>query len=268
MGLSLCDLAIVVRRYRRAQLEVALSLERRRRIEATTFNLNAFSSQQSLSLFRFQPAYVGQLASLLNIDVPFPRTRLRVAPVECFCIVLRRLASPCRWMDLEELFGRSGSALCTIFHATVQVVMARWGSLLSEWRVDFLRERAVTYAQKILDSGAYLDRWVGFIDGTTIFVARPGGGYQRACYSGHKRKHAIKFQSVLTPDGLLFNLFGPWEGRRHDMTLYHESGLDDILPDALIINGEQHYLYGDAAYMIRPWLQAAFCGLLTPEQEA
>ena len=42
----------------------------------------------------------------------------------------------------------------------------------------------------------------------------------------------------------------------------------DILPDALIINGEQHYLYGDAAYMISPWLQEAFCGLLTPEQEA
>jgi len=82
MGLSLCDLAIFVRRYRRAQLEVALSLERRRRIEATTFNLNAFFSQQSLSLFRFQPAHVGQLASLLDIDVPFPRTRLRVDLVE------------------------------------------------------------------------------------------------------------------------------------------------------------------------------------------
>jgi len=144
MGLSLCDLAIAVRRYCRAQLEVALSLERRRRIEATTFNLNAFSSQQSLSLFHFQPAHVGQLASLLDIDMPFPRTRLRVDPVECFCIVLRRFASPCRWMDFEQLFGRSGSALCTIFHATVPVVMARWGSLLSEWRVYFLRERAVT----------------------------------------------------------------------------------------------------------------------------
>jgi len=96
MGLSLCDFAIVVRRYRRAQLEVPLSLERRRRIEATTFNLNAFSSQQSLSLFRFQPAHVGQLASLLDIDVPFPRTRLRVDPVECFCNTLRRLASPRR----------------------------------------------------------------------------------------------------------------------------------------------------------------------------
>jgi len=70
MGLSLCDFAIVVRRYRRAQLEVPLSLERRRRIEATTFNLNAFSSQQSLSLFRFQPAHVGQLPRCLTSTCP------------------------------------------------------------------------------------------------------------------------------------------------------------------------------------------------------
>jgi len=51
------------------------------------------------------------------------------------------------------------------------------------------------------------------------------------------------------------------------MKLYHESGLDAVLPDALIINGKQHYLYGDAACMILPWLQAAFCCLLKPEQE-
>jgi len=82
MGLSLCDFSIIVRRYCRAQLEVALSLDRWRRIEATTFNLHAISSQQAHSLFRFQPAHVGQLASLLDIDVPFPRTRLRVDHVE------------------------------------------------------------------------------------------------------------------------------------------------------------------------------------------
>jgi len=52
------------------------------------------------------------------------------------------------------------------------------------------------------------------------------------------------------------------------MKLYHESGLDAVVPDALIINGEKHYLYGDAASMILPWLQAAFCGFLKPEQEA
>ena len=116
--------------------------------------------------------------------------------------------------------------------------------------------------------GASLDRCAGFVDGTAIFIAHPGGGLQRACYSGHKRRHAVKFLNVLTPDGLFFYLYGPVEGRRHDITLYHESGLDGVLADAMTVNGEQFYLYADAAFMLRPWLQTAFEGLITPDQVA
>jgi len=227
-GRCLVDLAPLMRKYRRAQREVALSLDRRRRISATSFNLNVFSSQECLSLFRFLPQHLGRLVDLLAINVPFPRTRLSVLPIDCLAIVLRRLASPTWWVDLEELFGRSASALCHIFYATAAMMMEKWGANLTEWRVEFMRERAALYAQKIEGTGAYLDRCVGFIDGTAIFIARPRGGLQRACYSGYKRKHAVKFQSVLTPDGLIFHLFGPWEGRRHDMTLYFESGFDAV----------------------------------------
>ena len=52
------------------------------------------------------------------------------------------------------------------------------------------------------------------------------------------------------------------------MTLYHESGLDAVLSDALVIQGVQHYIYGDAAYLVRPWLQASFRGVMTPNEEA
>lgn len=145
--------------------------------------------------------------------------------------------------------------------------MRKWGALLSEWRTEFMRARAPLYAKRLEDAGAYLDRCVGCIDGTAIFVNRPGGGLQRACYSGNKRRHAVKFQNVVTPDGIFFHLFGPWEGRRHDMTLYWESGLDDVLPEALIVNGDQYYVHGDSACMVRPWLQAAFRRLMTPDQE-
>lgn len=96
------------------------------------------------------------------------------------------------------------------------------------------------YSVTIKVAGADLDKCVGFIDGTAIFVARPGGGLQRACNSGHKRRHALKFQGVLTPDGLFVHLFGPLEGRRHDMTMYYRSGLDELLPDALVVDGTQH----------------------------
>ena len=239
MGLYLADLAVLVRAYRRAQREVTLLLVRSASVHASSFNLNAFSSEESLALFRFLPHHIGQLAALLELDVRFGYPSYHVDAVECICIMLRRLASPTRWMDLEQLFGRSRSALCAVFLASVDRFVSKWGRLLSEWRGDFMRERAPRFAARI---EASLDRCVGFIDGTALFVSRPGGGLQRACYSGHKRKHALKFQNLLTPDGLFFHLFGPVEGRRHDMTLYHESGMDATLADALIVGGEQYYL--------------------------
>jgi len=265
MGLYLADLAVLVRAYRRAQREVTLLLVRSASVHASSFNLNAFSSEESLALFRFLPHHIGQLAALLELDVRFGYPSYHVDAVECLCIMLRRLASPTRWMDLEELFGRSRSALYAVFLASVDRFVSKWGRLLSEWRGDFMRERAPRFAARI---EASLDRCVGFIDGTALFVSRPGGGLQRACYSGHKRKHALKFQNLLTPDGLFFHFFGPVEGRRHDMTLYHESGMDATLADALIVGGEQYYLYGDVAYMMRPWLQTAFEGILSPDQDA
>lgn len=91
--------------------------------------------------------------------------------------------------------------------------------MFSEWCDDFMRERAPMYAKKIEEAGAYLDRCFGFMDGTAIFIALQGGGLHIACYSGHKTKNAFKFQSVLTPEGLIFHHFGPWEARRHDKTL-------------------------------------------------
>ena len=37
--------------------------------------------------------------------------------------------------------------------------------------------------------------------------------------------HASKFQSVMSPFGIISHLFGPMEGRRHDAAMQHESGL-------------------------------------------
>ena len=35
------------------------------------------------------------------------------------------------------------------------------------------------------------------------------GKYQRLVYNEHKRVHAVKFQSVSLPNGIIANLFGP-----------------------------------------------------------
>jgi hypothetical protein len=50
------------------------------------------------------------------------------------------------------------------------------------------------------------------------------------------------------------------EGRRHDMTLYRASQIDGVLQHSLLINEIQYYLYGDAAYCLRPYLQTGYHG--------
>lgn len=142
MDLAMVDMSPLVEAYRRAHREVALSLARSRRVTAVRFNINSFSSSEALSLFRFLPSDIGRLVDLLHVGDAVSLTRYAITPVECLCIVLRRLASPARWFDLEELFGRSSSALCSIFFSTVGMILDRWGFLLSEWRTSFMRERA------------------------------------------------------------------------------------------------------------------------------
>ena len=44
-------------------------------------------------------------------------------------------------------------------------------------------------------------------------------------YNGQKRAHAIKFQSVIVPYGLIANLSGPYDGKRYDSTMLYLSGL-------------------------------------------
>jgi hypothetical protein len=54
-----------------------------------------------------------------------------------------------------------------------------------------------------------------FIDGTLRGICRPTYE-QKRFYNGWKRKHALKFQSLITPDGMIAALDG-----LEDMSLHH-----------------------------------------------
>ncbi|CAB4034506.1 Hypothetical predicted protein, partial [Paramuricea clavata] len=66
----------------------------------------------------------------------------------------------------------------------------------------------VEFANAIHNHGAALTNCWGFVDGTVRPIARPDQ-HQRTVYNGHKRVHAIKFQSVVPHNGLITNLYGP-----------------------------------------------------------
>ena len=63
-------------------------------------------------------------------------------------------------------------------------------------------------------------------------------------------------QSVETPNGLIANMFGPLEARRHDAFMLGVSGLSDQLRNFNQPNGEPYVIYSDPAYGLSqniPW---------------
>ena len=73
------------------------------------------------------------------------------------------------------------------------------------------------------------------------FKTQLANNIQRAVYSGHKRHHGIKLQSIILPDEMIAQMFGPVEGRRHDVTLLKLSRLHEKMQLLL----SDVYLFGD-----------------------
>ena len=80
---------------------------------------------------------------------------------------------------------------------------------ITEWNHALLSSALLqTYADAVNAKGAALNNCFSFIDGTVRPIARPGEN-QRVVYNGHKRVHALKFQSLALPNGMIANIFGP-----------------------------------------------------------
>lgn len=115
--------------------------------------------------------------------------------------------------------------------------------------------------------GAALRQCWGFIDGTVRPIARPSWK-QRIMFSGDKRVHCIKLQSVVAPNGLIAHMFGPIEGRRHDAFMLGASGLAQKLQQFKQPNGQPYVIYGDPAYGLSRNIMAPFRGAhLTQQQQ-
>lgn len=79
----------------------------------------------------------------------------------------------------------------------------------------------------------------------------------------------MKLQATTTRDGMIFHLFEPFVGRRHDWYMYLLSGIDQILPEALQIEIHRYCVWGDPGYNNRCFLETPSQGEnLTPTQQA
>ena len=123
-----------------------------------------------------------------------------------------------------------------------------YGNLNQPW----LQPRCLEeFANAIHQKGAAMDNCWGFVDGTVRPISRPGQN-QRVLYYGHKRVHVIKFQSVVSPNGLIcFPLKGldtMQECCECPVSWRHSSNTHTLQQIRLCI-------YGDFAYPMRVHLQ-------------
>ena len=129
------------------------------------------------------------------------------------------------------------------------------------------------YADRVYAKCGLVQSVWGFIDGTLRKTCRPSF-FQKLLYSGHKRAHGIKFQSVVLPDGLFGCMFGPITGKRHDSFMLAKSELIPKLREFMPEEDERRQtannehndvfsLYGDPAY---PQSIIIFGGYRNPQQ--
>ena len=174
------------------------------------FDLDNISTADCYAEFRFEKQDIPLLAEALQLP---PRIRCEQRSicdgVEGLCMLLKRIAYPCRYSDLIPRFGRPVSTLSLITNQVIDYIFANHAHRIIQWNNNILNPPALqNYALAISQKGAALNNCFGFIDGTVRPISRPGE-HQRLVYNGHKRVHALKFQSLALPNGLIGHLFGP-----------------------------------------------------------
>ena len=233
------------------------------------FSLDELTDDECWSEFRFNRRDIYKLQEVFNIPEEIVTyNRLSVDGIEALCIFLKRFAYPCRYSDMVPRFARPVPQYSIVSCLIMNRIYLNFRHLLESLNQPLLTPVCLErFCQAVHDKGAALENCWGFIDGTVRPICRPGQN-QRVLYNGHKKVHALKFQSLVTPNGLIANIFGPIEGKRHDSGMLAESNLlQQLQQRSFDTNGRVLCIYGDPAYPLRVNLQAPFRNPVLTQQQ-
>ena len=106
-------------------------------------------------------------------------------------------------------FGRPEPVMSMVTNTVLDYIFTTHSHRILQWNQAILQPAQLQiYADAVSLKGAALNNCFGFIDGTVRSISRPGE-HQRVVFNGHKRVHALKFQSIALPNGLIANMYGP-----------------------------------------------------------
>jgi hypothetical protein len=262
-----------------ALADIGMVLQERQNIAIEDFTINfgviktidSFSDYECVYYFRFLKEDLvdvarqlwPRLSPFLGSDDPqkiYVGNRYVAHYETCLCAYFFKMSFPCR------LRGHAEKMFCTR-KSKLSCMIRFFGNAMCRLALLYLRNVSIWkpfmegYAAAIeTKCGGLLPNIWGFIDGTIRRTCRPVR-YQEAMYTRYKRCHGLKFQSVVTPDGFVAHLSGPYVARFHDARMLRESHLLDQLEQAMPRGGLIYGLYGDLAY---PQSQYILGGFVNP----
>lgn len=198
-----------------------------------------------------------------------------------FLYFLRRSSSTCRVSDLMKEFGGDKSLWSRAFKWCVKFIEREFEHILDDFHPEFVK-RFPKYADAIKTEVNRLLRDKGaaqlfttfdviaFIDNKCTATCRPGSGpahdgpgaprkdpgglIQISVYSGWKKLHGFKIETVTAPDGMTIHALNGISMRHNDLFSLALSGVNDHLREACTTNGvldpRQFKLYGDSIYLV------------------
>eukprot|EP00961_Rhodomonas_salina_P265307 3586361-Rhodomonas_salina.1 len=174
-------------------------------------------------------------------------------------IFLRRMASPCRWCDLQLILGGSRTVLSDTYNHMTNILYVRYHSLVSSiklWGNEF-----DAFAAQLRKFGCPFPNLVMFLDGHFQPTCRPGGDgcknlnlkdYQT--FAGKERLHGLKYQGGVLPNGIAL-IWGPWRGTEHDATMMREAKILEEMREVCEDLGIDYCIFGDSAYPLHRFMQ-------------
>ncbi|XP_072142310.1 uncharacterized protein [Dermacentor andersoni] len=238
-------------------------------------NIDAMDGGVFRTYFRFEKEDVRRLQRALGIpETVVTPQRVSVPGDEALCITLRRVAYPNRLCDLEDLFGRHSSTISSLTNEVLRQIDERFFHLLDDvnnhaWlNLDTLEKFSQVVSRKnsrvsVGVSPFTLTNCWAFINGTARAICRPSRD-QKLYFSGHKRFHALKYQAIMCPNGIICLLDGSYPGSKHDAGNFGISNVYSKLES--LVQGHNYCIHGDPAYPLRPLLLKPYGSVsLTPE---
>ena len=129
-----------------------------------SFDLGEMDPAECYTEFRVEKWHIPLLADRLQIPPTFQCPQRSVCDgIEGLCMLLKRLAYPCRYSDMVHRFARPVPVLSMITNTVLDYVYDRHGHRLTQWNNQVMDPNHLQqYADVISAKGSPLDNCFGF----------------------------------------------------------------------------------------------------------